>query len=280
MPRTLTASDRASLIRLASSLPTGSPERKAILAGLSKTSSGSQIGYLYAAEGHYGDALYVYLEGNKARLVVTSWAQIGGMDSMFGASKPEQAEERVVPASGKAIVAAIKMMMKNPKHIFLKSYGKPSEFKWYLGFGDWAEYNNGIKPIEGLSAAKAQAVVDSYNMPIDTWKAQYLKPEVKPSGGPFVIGPSTPFKEVLQQVEAQGFKTKPARNYRGKVVTMLSDARRIKQLLLLLEASADAKKKGQDENGWELFQFDFGGRKIEVGREYIDYANRWAIKAL
>jgi hypothetical protein len=34
VPHTLTASDRSSLIRLASSLPVGSPERKAILAGL------------------------------------------------------------------------------------------------------------------------------------------------------------------------------------------------------------------------------------------------------
>ena len=34
MSRSLTASDRSSLIRLASSLPKGSPERKAILAGL------------------------------------------------------------------------------------------------------------------------------------------------------------------------------------------------------------------------------------------------------
>lgn len=34
MARTLTASDRRSLIRLASTMPVGSPERKAILAGL------------------------------------------------------------------------------------------------------------------------------------------------------------------------------------------------------------------------------------------------------
>lgn len=40
MSRTLTAQDRASLIRLASSLPKGSPERKAILAGLGKVASG------------------------------------------------------------------------------------------------------------------------------------------------------------------------------------------------------------------------------------------------
>lgn len=37
MSRTLTASDRRSLIRMASTMPVGSPERKAILAGLSKT---------------------------------------------------------------------------------------------------------------------------------------------------------------------------------------------------------------------------------------------------
>lgn len=39
MSRTLTAQDRSSLIRLASSLPSGSPERKAILAALSRVSS-------------------------------------------------------------------------------------------------------------------------------------------------------------------------------------------------------------------------------------------------
>ena len=39
MPRTLTASDRARLIRLASTMPVGTPERRAILAALSKTSA-------------------------------------------------------------------------------------------------------------------------------------------------------------------------------------------------------------------------------------------------
>jgi hypothetical protein len=38
MARNLTSSDRASLIRLASSMPVGSPQRKAILAGLAQTS--------------------------------------------------------------------------------------------------------------------------------------------------------------------------------------------------------------------------------------------------
>lgn len=39
MSRSLSASDRSSLMRLASTLPVGSPERKAILASLSKTGS-------------------------------------------------------------------------------------------------------------------------------------------------------------------------------------------------------------------------------------------------
>lgn len=39
MPRTLTAADRSALIRLASTMDKGSPERKAILAGLEKSAS-------------------------------------------------------------------------------------------------------------------------------------------------------------------------------------------------------------------------------------------------
>ena len=39
MSRTLTAADRSALIRLASTLPAGSEERKAILAGLGKEAS-------------------------------------------------------------------------------------------------------------------------------------------------------------------------------------------------------------------------------------------------
>jgi len=39
MPRSLTAADRSALIRLASTLPSGSEERRAILAGLSKSAA-------------------------------------------------------------------------------------------------------------------------------------------------------------------------------------------------------------------------------------------------
>jgi len=43
MSRTRTASDRSALIRLASTLPAGSDERRAILAGLSKSSFGARV---------------------------------------------------------------------------------------------------------------------------------------------------------------------------------------------------------------------------------------------
>jgi len=43
MSRTLTASDRKTLIRLASALPSGSPERRAILANLSKMAAKTRI---------------------------------------------------------------------------------------------------------------------------------------------------------------------------------------------------------------------------------------------
>jgi hypothetical protein len=62
MSRTLTASDRKFLIRLASTLPKGSPERKAILAGLQKTAAG-EVGPYIEFDGkvwvsQFGDPLY------------------------------------------------------------------------------------------------------------------------------------------------------------------------------------------------------------------------------
>ena len=50
MSRTLTASDRSSLIRLASTLPAGSAERKAILAGLSKSAGTKELDLLNRSE--------------------------------------------------------------------------------------------------------------------------------------------------------------------------------------------------------------------------------------
>jgi hypothetical protein len=53
----LTASDRSAMIRLASSLPKGSDERRAILAGLKKTASGSLGDYLQEWLKEIGKAL-------------------------------------------------------------------------------------------------------------------------------------------------------------------------------------------------------------------------------
>ncbi len=50
MSRSLTAQDRSSLIRLASSLPAGSAERKAILAGLSKSAGSKELDLLEGSE--------------------------------------------------------------------------------------------------------------------------------------------------------------------------------------------------------------------------------------
>ena len=47
MSRTLTAADRSALIRLASTLPAGSDERRAILAGLNKQSSEEDWAHAY-----------------------------------------------------------------------------------------------------------------------------------------------------------------------------------------------------------------------------------------
>lgn len=82
MSRFLAASDRSSLIRRASSLPAGSPERKAILAGLSKTS---------AKTPDYPAALKLVKEGlalfEKASDLIFKGAEMGGVniESGYGA---------------------------------------------------------------------------------------------------------------------------------------------------------------------------------------------------
>lgn len=50
MSRTLTAADRSALIRLASTMEKGSPERKAILAGLSKSAVSAGARVVFHAE--------------------------------------------------------------------------------------------------------------------------------------------------------------------------------------------------------------------------------------
>ena len=73
MPRNLSASDRSSLIRLASRLPAGSPQRKAILAGLSKTAAVK--GDLYF-EGGDGEKRTLWKKGvtpDQAKKMISDW---------------------------------------------------------------------------------------------------------------------------------------------------------------------------------------------------------------
>jgi hypothetical protein len=73
--KTLTASDRKRLIRLASSMPKGSPERRAILAGLTKAAAGltkaagrkTLSDLLNAATAHYLSEAAKYIERNAPR---------------------------------------------------------------------------------------------------------------------------------------------------------------------------------------------------------------------
>ena len=63
--RRLTASDRSALIKLASSLPSGSSERKAILAGLQGSSSKTASGVPYANQIKELESKITALEANK-----------------------------------------------------------------------------------------------------------------------------------------------------------------------------------------------------------------------
>lgn len=112
MSRSLTASDRSSLIRLASSLPAGSAERKAILVGLSKTSAvqpseglrvqalgvtgkGLREGVIYTLKknlkpaGSQGQDTYTFLWRGKgvavfAEEAVSEWLEQGAMGDADG----------------------------------------------------------------------------------------------------------------------------------------------------------------------------------------------------
>ena len=81
MARNLTASDRKSLIRLASTMPVGSPERKATLKGLSKTKT--------ARRGQHDDLIreYVLKDADRDTLRLIEQAQMdlyGGPHSERG----------------------------------------------------------------------------------------------------------------------------------------------------------------------------------------------------
>ena len=133
-----TTSDRKNLIRLASELPKGSEERKAILAGLRLASVLPQgdpnLGYISRSDGYYGTSLTATLVGGKVRLVVKDWAQKGGMDSMYGAGPSEVVFDETIKAEPREVVRAIKRLMNHRKSLWLNN-AKPSEFQWHLPWG-------------------------------------------------------------------------------------------------------------------------------------------------
>ena len=75
--RNLTASDRSALIRLASSLPAGSPERKAIFASLGKTAKGYHSSTLADSLKKKWEGVTYDLEENQGR------ANVGGIKITF-----------------------------------------------------------------------------------------------------------------------------------------------------------------------------------------------------
>lgn len=91
MARKLTASDRKSLIRLASALPAGSPERKAILAGLKKSS-------LSIAEDVYGTR-FGNGEAALSATIVVPWGRLSDKIKQYANEKSFDGEVSI-EASG------------------------------------------------------------------------------------------------------------------------------------------------------------------------------------
>lgn len=107
MPRTLTPSDRSSLIRLASTLPVGSGKRRAILAGLARTASFSggeipaesvkalnpkflkALGVAYAKKLH-PDALEIAPNNNNKQIKITVVLGEVDYEELFVAEKHPQ----------------------------------------------------------------------------------------------------------------------------------------------------------------------------------------------
>lgn len=90
MARALTAADRSRLIKLASKMPVGSPERKAILAGLSKSDAEKVKGMLVK----YIEQTHKMASGSKEARY-RSWGKSTSADVMNNwRSKDTPAEQR------------------------------------------------------------------------------------------------------------------------------------------------------------------------------------------
>jgi hypothetical protein len=271
MARSLTASDRTSLIRLASSLPVGSPERKAILAGLNSISGSVKRTDI---SGDYGNRLVVRFDGNVVEFVVTTWGRIGGIDSLYGADKPEIVLKETSRPDPKLVLSKVKSILKNPDMLWLNSV-KQSDFRWSTPYG---------KVLKGLNLNIVTAFLDSFVLPENLWNATYDKPRVKPVGGPFMFDSSTTMKEVAEQLRTQGHPLVRTRavptNFSKSHALELQNGRMYKQLLALLEASADSMSKVINDQGWEEYAFRFGDKKVLVGKINFGYpvnGVKWAV---
>ena len=134
MARELTASDRKNLIRLASEMPAGSPKRKAILAGLKKTSAE------YWA-GSDKDRVNVALEANNGRTLwegVASVADAKKMDDHLG-KLHRMSEDRDLKLI-LSIDEEIKHLMDEKKRL-VAEYGK--SIAWAQSMKLWGHYEKG-----------------------------------------------------------------------------------------------------------------------------------------
>ena len=96
MDRVFTANDRKSLIRLASEMPKGSKERRAILAGLTKSAYGLGWEKLGDAERENGAAVFSEQEKKKAiemAKAFASWGETAAEASKASYSKREAGED-------------------------------------------------------------------------------------------------------------------------------------------------------------------------------------------
>jgi hypothetical protein len=231
-------------------------------------------------DNHYGDEMILYLRGGKVDIIVKEWAQIGGMDSLHGAGPREEVARKTVKAEPRALVAAIKALMKAQKAHYLNS-AKPSTFHWYL---PWSS-----KGIKGLSLKTAAAALDGWSMSKDVWEATHLAPpKAKPTGGPFTFDRTTKMKDIKAQFAAAGYllerhpRAVPSSSWgsdRAGAV-LLKNGRAWSKVTKLMEASANSMKKWRDDQGWDMYTFDFGGKKITMGKIYYGYpvnGNRWSL---
>jgi len=230
------------------------------------------LGYASRSSGNYGSEISLKLDlaGSQVFFELSKWSQIGGMDSLHGAGKPDVTPKGSVAANGRDVVSKLRSLMK--EDIWLAGY-KISEFQWKTGFS---------KKIQGLTLTKAQAAIDSWSMDRAEWEAKWEKPVVRPSGGPFSFDRSTTMQDMAAQLAAQGFATKPARllSMKGGTKLVLQNGRQMKQLYKMLEASADSVQKTATRDGWDLFKFNFGGQEIHLAKENYGYpikGNAWGI---